>query len=212
MTVYFTAITVFCDKLMPHIIWFSFIYSLERIKSKMQIKNTPQNYGLVAKFFHWLMALLIIGIVSVGLYMTDLPIGTLKLKLYGLHKEFGLLVLMLVMLRIVWRIGNIAPLLPASMPGWQKLAANSVHWAFYGFMFAMPLSGWAMSSAAGFPPSFFGLFVLPGLIAPDQEKMVLLKTIHQYLAYGLIAAFCAHVAAALQHHFIDKDNTLRKML
>ena len=178
----------------------------------MQINNTGKRYGLIAKLFHWVMALLIVTLVAVGLYMANLPVSMLKLKFYGLHKEFGLLVLMLVMLRIVWRIVNITPLLPSLMPGWQKLAAAFVHWAFYGLMFAMPLSGWAMTSAAGLPPSFFGLFILPGLVSPDPEKMHLFQTIHQYLAYCLMAAFFAHVGAALQHHFINKDDTLRRML
>jgi cytochrome b561 len=178
----------------------------------MQIKNTENRFGFVAKFLHWFMALLIIGMVCAGLYMTDLPIGALKLKLYGWHKEFGILVLMLAMIRIVWRIGKITPLLPGTMPVWEKLAANLSHWAFYGFMFALPMSGWAMTSAAGLPPSFFGLFVLPSLIPANQDQMHLLQTVHQWLAYGLIATFFVHVGAALKHHFIEKDDILRRML
>ncbi|MFU8798017.1 MAG: cytochrome b, partial [Gammaproteobacteria bacterium] len=140
-----------------------------------------------------------------GLYMTGLPIGMLKLKLYGFHKEFGLLVLMLAMVRIVWKIGNISPLLPASIPPWQQRAAHAVHWAFYGFMFAIPLSGWAMTSAAGLPPSFFGLFLLPSLLPPHQEQFLFFQMVHKFLAYGLIATFFAHVGAAFKHLMINKD-------
>ena len=177
----------------------------------MKITNTENQYGIVAILLHWIMAILLIGMVVLGLYMTALPISFLKLKLYGWHKEFGVLVLMLVMLRIVWRIANITPSLPV-LPWWELFAARSVHWAFYGFMLALPITGWLMTSAAGLAPSFFGLFVLPNLMAPNESYRLLLAEIHQWLAYGLIATFCAHVGAALKHEFIDKDGIMRRML
>jgi cytochrome b561 len=177
----------------------------------MRIKNTESRYGIIALLFHWVMALIIISLLAVGLYMHSLPIGALKLRLYGLHKEFGMLVLMLVMLRIVWRIGNITPLLPAITPPWQKLAAHAVHWAFYGFMFAMPITGLLMTAAAGLPASFFGLFVVPNFIAPNHDLQHLFKEMHEWLAYGLIATLCAHIGAALKHHFINKDDILRRI-
>lgn len=120
----------------------------------MRIKNTVTRYGIVAILLHWIMAIIIIGMVAVGLYMADLPASLLKLRLFGLHKEFGVLVLMLAMIRIVWRIGNITPLLPDTIPQWQKLAAHAVHWAFYGFMFVLPITGLLLSSAAGLSVSF----------------------------------------------------------
>ena len=143
--------------------------------------------------------------------MADLSISPHKIKLFGIHKEFGLLILFLAMIRITWRIGNIVPLLPDTIPQWQKLAAHAVHYALYGFMFALPITGWLLSSAAGIPPSFFGLFVLPSLLAPNHHLQDLFTEIHQWLAYGLIATFCAHVGAALKHHFIDKDNILKRI-
>lgn len=178
----------------------------------MLIKNTTTQYGIVAKSIHWLMALIIIGMLVLGLYMSDLPISELKLQLYGIHKEFGLLILLLVMFRITWRIGNIVPLLPNTIPAWQKFAANAVHWMLYGFMFAMPITGWLMTSAAGLPPSFFGLFVLPALLAPNPDLMNVFIQIHTWLAYGLIVTFCGHAGAALMHHFINKDDVLKRML
>lgn len=177
----------------------------------MSIKNTESRYGAMAIIFHWVMAVLIILLVAVGLYMTRIPISLAKLKLYGWHKEWGLLVLALVMLRIVWRFSNVTPLL-TGLPWWEKLAAQTVHWAFYGFMFALPVTGWLLTSAAGLPPSFFGLGVLPSLVAPNSHLQAVLTTIHQYLSYALILAFCAHVGAALKHHFINKDDILRRML
>lgn len=177
----------------------------------MKITNTENQYGIITILLHWVMAILLIGMVVLGLYMTALPVSLLKLKLYGWHKQFGILVLMLVMLRIVWRIANISPSL-AALPWWESFAARSVHWAFYGFMLALPITGWLMTSAAGLAPSFFGLFVLPDLIAPNEGHRLLLAKIHQWLAYGLIATFCAHVGAALKHEFIDKDGIMRRML
>lgn len=178
----------------------------------MLLKNTQTQYGIVAKSIHWFMALLIIGMLILGLYMADLPISEEKLQLYGIHKEFGLLILMLVIFRITWRIGNIVPLLPSTIPTWQKFAAHAVHWMLYGFMFALPITGWLMTSAAGLPPSFFGLFTLPSILSPNPVWLKLLENIHSWLAYGLIATFGAHVGAALKHHFINKDDVLRRML
>lgn len=176
----------------------------------MRIKNNTEHYGLIAKILHWVVALLIIGLLVLGLYMVRLPISLGKLKLYGWHKEFGLLVLALAMMRVTWRLINITPSL--NLPSFEKWAARIVHWAFYGFMFAMPLSGWAITSAAGLPPSFFGLFTLPNLVAPNEELRELFETMHEWIGYGLIATIVLHTAAALKHHFIDKDDTLRRMI
>jgi len=177
-----------------------------------QIHNTEHRYGLIAILLHWLMAMLIFTMLGLGLYMTSLVFSMEKLKLYGWHKELGILILMLAALRLLWRLTSIIPGLPAAMPQWQKLAARAAHLAFYGFMFVMPLTGWLISSAAGLPVSFFGLFILPTLIPADENLRLLFSEMHQWLAYALIATIGAHVAAALQHHFINKDNILRRML
>jgi len=176
----------------------------------MQISNTENRYGLGTIFLHWLMAVLIIGLLILGLYMVGLPISYAKLKLYGWHKEYGLLALGLVMLRLVWRLLNMTPRL--SLPLLEKIAARTVHWAFYVFMFAMPLTGWLITSAAGLPASFFGLFVLPDLIAPNEDARLLFEAIHKWLGYGLIATIVLHTSAALKHHFINKDDILKRML
>lgn len=176
----------------------------------MHITNTKKRYGAMAIYLHWIMAILLIGLVVIGLYMTRIPLSAQKVKLYGWHKEWGILVLMLVMWRIVWRIGNIAPSL-SSLPSWERVAARTVHWAFYIFMFALPISGWLITSAAGLPVSFFGWFVLPNLVMPNHDNLILFETIHTWLSYGLIATFFAHVGAALKHHYINKDDILRRM-
>jgi cytochrome b561 len=176
----------------------------------MQIKNTAYRFGIIAILLHWVMAILLIGLLILGLYMVSIPISLEKLKLYGWHKEYGILALMLVMVRIIWRLSNRIPYL--TLPLWEKIAARTVHWAFYGFMFAMPITGWLITSAAGLPVSFFGLFVLPDLVTPNPDSMQLFQKIHEWLGYGLIATIVLHTSAALKHHFINKDDILKRML
>jgi cytochrome b561 len=176
-----------------------------------QFTNTANRFGIVAIFLHWVLALIIIGMLILGLYMTDQPVSLWKLKLYGWHKEWGMLVLMLVVFRIIWRISNRNPSL-ASLSVFERFAARAMHYAFYFFMITIPLSGWLITSAANLPVSFFGWFVIPDIIQPDEDKMKLFEVIHEWLSYGLIAAICLHVLAALKHHFINKDDILRRML
>lgn len=176
----------------------------------MQIKNSATRFGIIAIFLHWIIAVLIICLLALGLYMVNLPISLEKLKFYGWHKEYGFLVLFLVIFRLIWRLSNTTPEL--ALPWLEQIAARSMHWIFYGFMLAMPITGWLITSAAGLPASFFGLFSLPNLVAPDQHKLALFEWMHQWLGYALIAAICLHVAAALKHHFINKDDILRRML
>lgn len=176
----------------------------------MQIKNSKDHFGIIAIILHWVMAILLIGLLALGLYMVNLPISFEKLKLYGWHKEYGILAFVLVLIRIIWRFANTTPQL--SLPLLEKIAARTVHWAFYGFMFAMPITGWLITSAAGLPASFFGLFVLPNLIDPNPDLIKTFEAIHKWVGYGLIATIILHTFAALKHHFINKDDILRRML
>lgn len=178
----------------------------------MPFKNTENQYGNVAIGLHWIIAAIVISLLILGLYMTGLPIGLQKLKLYGWHKEFGILVLLLGIIRIAWRLSNKTPYLPTHLPAWQKLAAHGAHFALYFLMLVMPLTGWMMSSASGLPVSFFGLFILPDLVEPNEQLRFLLVNLHQWLGYGFIAVICLHTGAALQHHFIYKDTILRRIL
>ncbi|MBA3536174.1 MAG: cytochrome b [Tatlockia sp.] len=151
-----------------------------------------------------------IGLLISGIYMVSLPINLEKLKLYGWHKEYGFLVLALVIIRLLWRLINVTPNL--SIPAWEALSARLVHWIFYGFMFALPITGWLLTSAAGLAASFFGLITLPVLITPDNQLMHLFQEIHKWLGYAMIVFIALHTAAALKHHFIEKDNILKRMV
>lgn len=179
------------------------------------IKNTAQYFGLVSIILHWLMALLIIIMLALGFSIASLPaegVDLLKGQLIFIHKELGVLVLTLVAFRLIWRLFNTVPDLSSHIPAWQKFTARSAHIGLYGFMFALPITGWCMSSAAGFSVSYFGLFNLPFIVTPNGFRAHLFLEIHKWLAYGLLATLVIHGGAALWHHFIDKDDTLKKML
>ncbi len=179
------------------------------------IRNTEDRFGAVAMLLHWLMALLIIGLVALGLYMVSLPdagFNTKKIMLIIYHKQLGISVLVLFAVRLAWRLTHILPRLAAHLPEWQKVAARFVHLCFYALMFMLPLTGWLMSSAAGIPVSFFGLFTLPDFLPHDEYLFRRLIDIHEWLGYMLIFFIFIHVGAALRHHFVFKDDTLRKML
>lgn len=176
------------------------------------LKNTNEHYGIVSKSFHWIMAILIIGQLTLGIYMTDMPKGDLKKEFYGLHKGVGILILLLVIARILWHFKNIRPSLPIDIQGWEKKASDFFHGLLYALMFFLPLTGWLMSSAGGYPVSFFGLFTLPNLISPNKMLGNFFGDAHTYLGYTFIAVIILHVLAALHHHFIRKNNVFRKML
>jgi cytochrome b561 len=181
----------------------------------MRIENTQNHYGSAAALLHWVMALLIIALAALGLYMVRLPdvgFNKEKITLILYHKQFGVLVLGLVALRLGWRWSNVSPRLVEGVPDWQKIAARFVHLCFYALMIALPITGWLMSSASGIPVYVFGLFVLPDLIAPDEYLFRGFIEIHKWLGYAMIALIGVHVGAALRHHFMLRDDTLRRML
>lgn len=177
----------------------------------MQIYNTPEKFGIVSKYLHWVVAFLIITAWIVGDYMMDLKdTDPVRFKLFDLHKSVGMVVLMLVIIRLSWRLYNGVPKF-LGKSRILEVAANTVHYLLYAFMFIQPLSGWAMSSAAGYNPTFFGLFIFPGLVAKNPSMVETYVIIHNTSANILLLLFVMHVSGALLHHFIFKDNTLRRM-
>ncbi|UCV10328.1 cytochrome b [Dechloromonas denitrificans] len=171
-----------------------------------------KHYTRTAKSLHWLMAILLIGLLALGFYMHDLPLSPEKLQLYSWHKWAGVSAFLLVLVRLAWRITHQPPALPASMPKPLQWIAHAGHLALYLLMLAIPLSGWLMSSAKGFQTVWFGLLPIPDLIGKDKELGQLLQTIHMGLNLLFVATLLGHIAAALKHHFIDKDDILRRML
>ena len=172
--------------------------------------TAPTRYHPVSIAFHWLLALMILGSLGMGLYMTGLPFSPTRLKLYNWHKWAGMTILMLSAARLLWRLTHQPPA-DAPMPAWQRLAAHGAHWALYALFFAVPLAGWAYSSAAGFPIVLYGVLPLPDWVAPNRELAEAIKPLHRWLAYALATVTTLHVAAALKHHFIDRDGLLHRM-
>jgi cytochrome b561 len=168
-------------------------------------------YTRTAVALHWLIALLVIGALCVGWTMTSMAISPAKLKLFNYHKWVGVTVLALVLLRIYWRMTHRPPPLEP-MPRWQQAAAHGGHILLYFLLLVMPLSGWLYSNAAGYPIVFLGKIPLPTLLGKDKDLSAQLVQAHHLLAFVLAAVVVLHVLAALQHHFIHKDRTLRRML
>jgi cytochrome b561 len=173
---------------------------------------TSNRYTHTAIALHWLMAFLLLGLFVVGLYMHELPLSPQKLKIYSWHKWAGVSIFLLVLVRLAWRIGHRPPALPALMPVWQQSAAHGLHFLLYLLIIAIPLSGWLMSSAKGFQTVWFGVLPLPDLIGKDKELGKILEEVHSILNFGLVALVIVHAAAALKHHWVDKDDVLTRML
>lgn len=180
------------------------------------LQNQPTRYSGTAKTFHWVLALAIVTLFGVGLYMTGLPFSPQRLKLYNWHKWAGFTILVLSVLRLLWRVTHRPPQLPekvlATMPGWQQFAHHAVHFLMYALFFAVPLIGWAYSSAAGFPIVYFGVLQLPDLVSASPELAKAIKPWHAYSAYALAVLVVMHVAAVVKHQVIDRDGLLNRML
>lgn len=169
-------------------------------------------YSGFAIALHWLMAVLIVGLIGVGVWMSDLKPSPQTIKIYTWHKWIGLTVLLLAVVRLIWRAYRRPPPVPASLPRWQARAAGATQGALYALLFAMPLTGWLQNSAAGFPLTWFGLFKVPALIERNRDAFEWWQDAHETLAWLLMALIALHVAAAIKHHLIDRDDVLRRML
>ena len=169
-------------------------------------------YTAPARLLHWLMAALLIGLLALGFYMSDLPLSPEKLQLYSWHKWAGVTAFILLAIRLLWRATHRPPALPASMSATAQRMAHLGHLALYALMIAIPLSGWLMSSAKGFQTVYFGVLPIPDLLAKNPELGELLATWHGGLNLLLVVTVLGHAAAALKHHFVDRDDVLRRML
>lgn len=170
----------------------------------------PRRYSAPAIGFHWLLALVIALQLGFGVYMADLPFSPARIQQFNWHKWAGITILALSALRLVWRLSSPPP--PAlAMPAWQARAASSTHALLYFLFFAIPLVGWAYSSASGFSVVLYGVWPLPDWVGKNAELASSLKLLHKILAYSLAALVALHVAGALKHALIDRDGLLRRM-
>lgn len=168
------------------------------------------HYTRIAVVLHWLTALLIAAGFTLGATMTDLAMSPRKLRVFSYHKWIGITVLGLVAIRLIWRLTHRPPP-DEPMPGWQRLAAHATHWLLYLLMIATPLIGWMYSSAQGYPVVYLKLWRLPDLVSKNEALAKQLVEVHAFLAWTLLWVVSLHAAAALKHHFFNRDATLRRM-
>jgi cytochrome b561 len=178
----------------------------------MILRNTTRRWGAIAQLLHWLIVLFIVAQFTLATLFDGLPAGAKKLTLLSRHKSIGITILVLALLRLAWRWNNPTPTLPDTLKPYERVLARLTHRLLYGLLFAVPLSGWLMSSARGFPVSWFGFFQLPDLVPKNKALYQALLTTHEILAWTLGIVATVHLLAALKHHFVHKDDVLRRML
>ena len=176
------------------------------------LRNTRARWGALSQLLHWLVAALIAVQVALGLVGVALPLSMAKLATLARHKSLGITILALVLIRLLWRLSQPAPALPANLKPYERRLARLTHASLYGLLIALPLTGWIMSSARGFPVSWFNLFQLPNLVTRSVPLYHAMIRVHIALAVALGLILALHVAAAIKHHFVLKDDTLRRML
>lgn len=177
----------------------------------MSLRSNARQWGTVARSFHWITALLILGNGLFGLLLDLASNPMQKINWLALHKSIGLTVLALFLLRLLWRAVDRRPEEDAA-PRWQQLAAHGVHLVLYLLIALIPLSGWWLNSVAGKPLQFFKMFNLPAIAAANDDLKHQVHAIHEYLFWFLVLVLVLHVGGALKHHLVDRDNTLRRML
>lgn len=186
----------------------------------MGLRNTVDGWGWPARLLHWLISGIILFLLGLGFYTANIVTDVFEqFGLVQIHKSWGFTVFALVLLRLVWRLLNPTPALPADMPRWERSAAHLGHLALYALMIAMPLSGWLMASASelqelyGVKNMVFGLFEMPDPFVPGSSDLEeVFSNIHFLCAIALTLTLVGHVGAALKHHFVKKDNILRRMI
>ena len=176
------------------------------------LKNTEDSYGAIAKLLHWIIALAIISLITVGFIMSSMEPAPDKYELYGMHKASGVIVLMLIILRLIWKFNNKAVLPPTGFPKVLALAAAAGHFMLYVFMFVMPISGLLMSYFGGHDVNVFGMFIIESSLEKNSSLAGLFHGVHTIGVWAFIAVIVMHVGAALYHHFIRKDNVLMRMI
>lgn len=177
------------------------------------ILNTRERFGLVSIFIHWLMAIAILGLFGLGWYMVDLTYyDPLYKTLPFIHKSVGILLALVFIFRLLWKWRNPMPDPVAGSSRWENKASKLAHSGMYLLIALIMISGYLISTAEGAGIDVFELFTVPATVTsiPEQEDNAGL--VHEYLAYALIGLVLAHALAALKHHFVNKDHTLRRML
>ena len=174
--------------------------------------NSKEAYGIIAQALHWCVAALILMQIALGLYAANLPVSMARLQWLSYHKSLGLTILALVLLRLVWRWIDAPPPLPDTMARRERRAARVMHGALYVVPVLAMLAGWLYASAAGLSVNWFGLILIPDLIAKNTAIAPLFKELHHGLVGLLVLLLVGHIAAAARHAFILHDNVAQRML
>jgi cytochrome b561 len=178
----------------------------------VEFRNTGNTWGAVARGFHWLIAMLVLAQFVIGTVAEEMKLTPAKLDLFVWHKSIGVTILVLAVLRLAWRLGNPPPAPPASTPGWERKLAALAHWLLYALIFAVPLSGWWVSDASRVPFKAFFFVPMPDFIATDRALQEAAAEVHETLMMALLVVVILHILAALRHHFLLRDDVLRRML
>ena len=178
----------------------------------MSFRNTKTSWGFLSKTLHWVIVLLILNQWLIIERAHSLPRGPALISTLAWHKSFGITILLLAVIRLLWRWMNPVPDLSRETRPWERTLAKISHLLLYGLIFALPLSGWMMSSARSFPVSWFGWLQLPDLVSPNPDLYKTLRELHEILFNVLVGVAALHAAGALKHHFIDRNDVLRRML
>jgi len=170
-------------------------------------------YSIVARTFHWLTAALVLTSMPIGILMATFDLGgAVEDPMYHLHRSIGAVVLVLTIVRLIYRLGHPAPPLPADMPAWQQATALATHWGLYALLIAQPIVGWIATSAYRAPVLFFWLFDLPPIWREDRPFSEAMFVVHRSMGIFIATLICVHIGAALYHHFILKDGILKRMV
>lgn len=173
------------------------------------LRNTHNDWGSVSKGLHWLIAILIAVQMVLGVYASDLKRSPLKIDMFVWHKSIGMTILLLVAIRLAWRLTSVTPHLETSPV--QRALARFTHWSLYALLLLLPLSGWLISSAAGIPLKLFWLVPIPPIAGPSDSLEEWAEGVHHLGITLMLALLAVHVLAALWHHFVVGDNILRRM-
>ncbi|HET7885583.1 MAG TPA: cytochrome b [Bradyrhizobium sp.] len=178
------------------------------------IRNTTKSWGSLARAFHWIIGLTILGMLAYGWWMNHIPARPDRFFYRSIHADIGYMLMVAMVLRIIWRMINPIPALPPGMPGWQRIAAHVSHGALYLATFIVIFLGWAHSGARpqGDYGSFFGLFHVPQFTSPDKATADAFEDRHIVFAYVLLALIVIHVLATAWHHFIKRDRVAARMM
>ena len=172
----------------------------------------PPTYSITARVLHWTTAALVLTMIPIGLVMANFSLGPTGDVLYDIHRSIGAVLIPIVLLRLAYRLANPPPPLPDDIPAVQRLAANLMHWALYLLLIVQAFVGWIATSAYRAPINVFWLFELPPIWPVDQPFSEQLFGVHRLLGIALALLICVHIAAALYHHFVRKDDVLLRML